>query len=75
MSQRDVIKVRGHDGIVELAYLVSITFPSQVGLSWTYVAVGVVVLQIASPFAKFCPVSTILNKVMSDAEPIQNGTA
>ena len=60
MSQRDVIKVRAHDGIVGLAYLVSITFASQVGLSWTYVAVGVAVLQIASPFTKFCTVYVIL---------------
>lgn len=75
MSQRDVIKVRAHDGIVGPAYLVSIALASQVGLSWIYVAVGVAVLQIASSFTKFCPVYTILNKVMSDTEPIQNGTA
>ena len=75
MSQRDVIKVRAHDGIVGLAYLVSITFASQVGLSWTYVAVGVAVLQIASPFTKFCPVYTVLNKFMPDTTPIQNGPA
>ena len=75
MSQRDVIKARVHDGIVGLAYLVSRALASQVGLSWIYVAVGVAVRQIASPFTKFCPVYTILNKVMSEAEPIQNGTA
>jgi len=75
MSQRDVIKARAHDGIVALAYLVSIALASQVGLSWIYVAVGVAVLQIVSPFTKFCPVYTVLNKVMPDTAPLQNGKA
>ena len=75
MSQRDVIKVRAHDGIMGLMYLVAIALAEQVGLSGLYVAVGVAALQMASPFIKICPMDTILNKIMSDAEPIQNGTA
>jgi hypothetical protein len=30
-------------------------------------------LQIVSPFTKFCPVYFVLNKMMPDTEPIQNG--
>ena len=73
MSERDVVKVRVHDGIVGLMYLSSVLLANWVGLSWIYVAVGVAVLQIASPFTKFCPVYTVLNKVMPDTEPMQNG--
>ena len=73
MSERDVVKVRVHDGIVGLMYLSSVLLANWVGLSWIYVAVGVAVLQIASPFTKFCPVYTVLNKVMPDTEPIQTG--
>ena len=73
MNERDVIKVRVHDGIVGLMYLASVALANQVGMNWIYVAVGVAVLQIASPFTKFCPVYTVLNKVMPDTEPIQTG--
>ena len=73
MSERDVVKVRVHDGIVGLMYLSSVLLADRVGLSWIYVAVGVAVLQIVSPFTKFCPVYTVLNKVMPDTEPIQTG--
>jgi len=73
MSERDVVKVRVHDGMVGLMYLSSVLLANWVGLSWIYVAVGVSVLQIASPFTKFCPVYTVLNKVMPDTEPIQTG--
>jgi len=75
MSERDVIKVRVHDGIVGLTYLASVALADQVGVTWIYVAVGVAVLQIASPITKFCPVYTILNKVMPDTSPLQNGKA
>ena len=43
------------------------------GLNWIYVAVVVAVLQILSPITKFCPVYTILNKLMPDTTPMQNG--
>ena len=75
MSERDVIKVRVHDGIVGLTYLASVALADQVGVTWIYVAVGVAVLQIASPITKICPVYTILNKVMPDTAPLQNGKA
>ena len=71
--ERDVTKVRVHDGIVGILYIASIILASQFGLNWIYVAVGVAVLQILSPFTNFCPVYTILNKIMPDTTPIQNG--
>ena len=75
MSEKDVIKVRVHDGIVGLMYLASVALAKKVGMNWIYVAVGVAVLQIVSPFTKFCPVYTVLNKVMPDTAPLQNGKA
>ena len=73
MEQKNIIKVRVHDGIVGLLYLGSIALADQFGFSWIWVAVGVAVLQILSPFTKFCPVYTILNKFMPETDPIQNG--
>ena len=72
-NQKDIIKVRVHDGIVGLLNISSIILASQFGLSWIYVAVAVAVLQIISPFTRFCPVYTILNKLMPDTTPMQNG--
>ena len=74
MSERDVVKVQVHDGIVGLMYLVSVVLANQVGVNWIYIAVGVAALQIASPFTKFCPVYTLLNRFMPDTAPIQNGS-
>jgi 4-hydroxybenzoate polyprenyltransferase len=71
--QRDIIKVRVHDGIVGILYLASIVLASQFGSNWIYMAVGVAILQIISPFTKFCPVYTILNKIMPETTPMQNG--
>jgi|TARA_B100001059_G_scaffold142451_1_gene142401 phage shock protein PspC (stress-responsive transcriptional regulator) len=73
MEQKNIIKVRVHDGIVGLLYLGSIALANQFGLDWIWVAVAVAVLQILSPLTKFCPVYTILNKLMPDTDPIQNG--
>ena len=72
-AQKNIIKVRVHDGIVGLLNISSILLASQFGLNWIYVAVAVAVLQIISPITKFCPVYTILNKLMHDTDPIQNG--
>ena len=58
---------------VGLLYLGSISLAQQFNVDWIYVAVGVALLQIASPLTKFCPVYTILNKLMPDTKPIQNG--
>ena len=73
MNEKNIIKVRVHDGIVGILNISSILLASEFGLNWIYVAVGVAVLQIASPITKFCPVYTILNKMMPDTDPIQNG--
>jgi hypothetical protein len=73
MHKKNIIKVRVHDGIVGLLNISSILLASQFGLNWIYVAVAVAVLQIISPITKFCPVYTILNKLMPDTDPIQNG--
>ena len=72
-AQKNIIKVRVHDGIVGLLNISSILLASQFGLNWIYVAVAVAVLQIISPITKFCPVYTILNILMPDTDPIQNG--
>ena len=72
-SEREIIKIRVHDGIVGLLYLGSIALAQQFNIDWIYVAIGVAVLQIISPFTKFCPVYTILNKLMPDTKPVQNG--
>ena len=72
-SQKDIIKVRVHDGIVSLLNISSILLASQFGLNWIYVAVVVAFLQILSPFTKFCPVYTILNKLMPDTTPFKMG--
>jgi hypothetical protein len=65
--------LRLHDGIVGLLNIGSIALAIQFDLNWIYVAVAVAALQILSPFTKFCPVYTILNKIMPDTTPMQNG--
>ena len=72
-TERDIIKIRVHDGIVGLLYLGSIALADQFNVEWIWVAVGVAVLQIISPITKFCPVYTILNKLMPDTDTVQNG--
>ena len=72
-TERDIIKIRVHDGIVGLLYLGSIALADQFNVEWIWGAVGVAVLQIISPITKFCPVYTILNKLMPDTDPVQNG--
>ena len=41
--------------------------------SFLWIAVAVGGLQLISPITKFCPVYFILNKLMSNTDPIQNG--
>ncbi len=72
-SERDIIKVRVHDGIVGLLYIGSMMLTNEYGFNYIYIALSVAILQILSPITKFCPVYTILNKIMPDTEPIQNG--
>jgi len=71
---KNILKIRVHDAIVGLIYL------SGVGLSYMtgdyrflWIVIGVGSLQIISPFTKFCPVYFILNKIMPNSDPIQNG--
>ena len=73
MEQKDIIKVRVHDGIVGLIYLGSVAAADQFGITFIWIAVATAILQILSPVTKFCPVYTILNKIMPDSTPIQNG--
>jgi len=72
-NSRDIAKVRLHDGIVGMLNIGSILLASEFGLNWIYVAVAVAILQILSPLTKFCPVYTLLNKLMPDTTPMQNG--
>ena len=73
-TQKNIIKVRAHDAIVGLLFLTSVglTFYTT-NLEFLWIAVGVGALQIISPVTKFCPVYFILNKLMPDTDPIQNG--
>ena len=73
MTEQDIIKVRVHDGIVGLLYIGSIALAHEFGFSYIYIALAVAILQILSPFTKFCPVYTIVNKLMPDTTPIQTG--
>ena len=71
--EKNISKVRAHDAIVGMTYLISVVGSMLVNVNLIYLAVGVGSLQIISPFTKFCPVYFILNKMMPDTEPIQNG--
>ena len=72
--EKNIGKIRAHDAIVGLLYLISAGLTLfTLNLNFVWIAVAVGVLQIISPFTKFCPVYTILNKLMPDSDPIQNG--
>ena len=74
MKSQNISKVRAHDAIVGLLYLSGVGLAyliSDINFLWIVIAVGV--LQVISPVTKFCPVYTILNKLMPDSDPIQNG--
>ncbi|MAJ38303.1 MAG: hypothetical protein CMC19_10435 [Flavobacteriaceae bacterium] len=73
-NPRDIVKIRVHDGIVGLIYLGSVALANEFGYNFIFVAVAAAVLQILSPITKFCPVYTILNKLMPDTTPMQNGS-
>ena len=66
-------KIRLHDGIVGILYLSSVLLANYINLSFGWIAIAVDGLQIVSPITKFCPVYFVLNKMMPDTEPIQNG--
>ena len=71
---RNIKKVRVHDAICGMLYLISVGLTIQTGnLDFLYIAASVGLLQIISPFTKFCPVYFTLNKLMKDTDPMQNG--
>lgn len=74
MNESTKLKIRSHDAIVGLLYLISVgltLYTTNVNFLW--IAVGVGGLQIISPFTKFCPVYFVLNKLLPTSTPIQNG--
>ncbi|MDG1714804.1 DUF2892 domain-containing protein [Lacinutrix sp.] len=72
-NKKDILKVRAHDAIVGFIYLISAILAIQVSLDFIWIALVTAALQIVSPLTKFCPVYAILNKMMPDTTPIQNG--
>jgi hypothetical protein len=66
-------KIRLHDGIVGILYLSSVLLANYINLSFGWIAIAVAGMQIVSPSTKFCPIYFVLNKMMPDTEPIQNG--
>lgn len=73
--EKNISKVRAHDAIVGVLYLVSVGlafYTTNLDFLWIAVAVGG--LQIISPVTKFCPVYFILNKLMPNTDPMQNGS-
>lgn len=73
--EKNISKVRAHDALVGMLYLVSVglTFYTT-NLDFLWIAVAVGGLQIISPVTKFCPVYFILNKLMPNTDPMQNGS-
>jgi len=72
--EKNKTKVRAHDAIVGVLYLISVglaLYSNNLDFLWIAVAVGG--LQLISPITKFCPVYFILNKLMPNTDPIQNG--
>lgn len=62
---RSLRKIRIHDGIVGILYLLSVILAFTVNLQWLYLAGAVAVLQISSSFTGFCPVYYLLDKMDS----------
>lgn len=74
MEKSNIQKIRSHDAIVGILYLVSVGLTLFTGnLAFLWIAVGVGALQVISPVTKFCPVYTALNFLMPKSDPIQNG--
>ena len=75
MKTQNISKIRAHDAICGILYLVSgglyVYTSNDIFL---YAAIGDGVLQLISPVTKFCPVYFVLNKIMPDYDPIQNGS-
>ena len=71
-GKKNSIKSGVHDEIIGLLNIVSILLAIELGLNWIYIAVAFAVLKIASPITKFCPVYTIINKLMPESDIIHN---
>mgnify|MGYP003336702637 CR=1 FL=1 len=72
--EKNISKIRAHDTIVGVLYLISVgltLYTANLDFLWIALAVGG--LQLISPVTKFCPVYFILNKMMPDSTPIQHG--
>ena len=67
-------KIQAHDGVVGATYMLSVILGSVVSPQWLWIAGVVAGLQIISPITRFCPVYFVLNKMMPDTEPIQDGS-
>ena len=71
---KNIKKVIAHDAICGVLYLISVGLTIETGnLDFLYIAIAVGVLQVISPFTKFCPVYFTLNKLMSETDPMQDG--
>ncbi len=66
-------KIRAHDGIAGATYMLSVILAAATSIQWLWLAGIVAGLQMISPVTKFCPVYFVLNKMMPETEPIQNG--
>ena len=53
--------------------MLSVILGAAVSTQWLWIAGIVAGLQIISPVTRFCPVYFVLNKMMSDTEPVQTG--
>ncbi|MDX1617805.1 MAG: DUF2892 domain-containing protein [Balneolaceae bacterium] len=62
-------KVKVHDGIVGMIYMLSVILALTVNIQWVYLAGAVAALQIISMFTGFCPVYFVLDKVMGEEQP------
>jgi len=72
--EKNVSKIRAHDAIVGVLYLISAGLTLYTSnLNFVWIAVVVVGLQLIRLMTKFCPVYFILNKLMPNTDPIQNG--
>ena len=60
-KQRTCRKIRIHDGIVGILYLVSAVLAFAVSPEWLYLTAGIALLQISSYFTGFCPVYYLLD--------------
>ena len=68
-TSRIQTKIKLHDGIVGVTYLLSVVLAITMNIQWLYLAGVVAVLQISSAFTGFCPVYFVLNKIMPDGSP------